>query len=179
MSIYLEYNPCCDFKLGARLKWVIHFGLAVLLRRHVLWSLAVPNCTLNYCEICSGAYVYVMITNWFQLYLNATIQPPSGPSVIVFGVCVCVSMCGRKRFCISASHGYTCHSICSSPSKYFSISRKPFGDSNFLSNTRLFFHQCHSSLTVILLHGRQRKAWPWWGLLGSLPHEERHWNRQQ
>lgn len=89
MSIYLEYNPCCDFKLGSRLKWVMHFGGAVLLRRHVSWSPAVPNCPLNYCEICSGAYVYVMITNWFQLHLNATIQLPSGPSVSVFGVCVC------------------------------------------------------------------------------------------
>lgn len=38
----------------------------------------------QHCEICSGAYVYVMITNWFQLLLNAAIQLPSGPSVSVF-----------------------------------------------------------------------------------------------
>lgn len=30
-----------------------------------------------------------------------------------------------------------------------------------------------------LLSGRQRETWPWWGLPGSVPHEERWWNRQQ
>lgn len=89
MSIHLDHNPCCDFKIRSRLKWAINFGLAVRLRRRVLWLLAVPNWTLNYCEICSAAYVYVMITNWFQLLLNAAIQLPSGPSVSV-SVCMCV-----------------------------------------------------------------------------------------
>lgn len=44
----------------------------------------------SYCEICSEAYLYVMTTNWFQLFLNAAIQLPSGPSV---SLCVFVCMC--------------------------------------------------------------------------------------
>ena len=42
-----------------------------------------PKRVFNFCEICSGAYVYVMTTNWFRLMLNAAIQLPSGPSVSV------------------------------------------------------------------------------------------------
>lgn len=44
-----------------------------------------------------GAYVYVMITNWFQLLSNAAIQLPSGPSVNVFGVCMCLFVCVYVR----------------------------------------------------------------------------------
>lgn len=38
--------------------------------------------------------------------------------------------------------------------------------------------QLHSVLTMIHLIGRQRETWPWWGLLGCVPHEEQQWNGQ-
>lgn len=48
LSIHLDYNPCCDFKLRSRLQWVMMcFGLALALCRDALWLLAVPKMYLQ------------------------------------------------------------------------------------------------------------------------------------